>query len=56
MTIGEGWNIDQPENSKLSLLAQLLLHHNNLIQHLHYCVFCSNWSVNLLIHCTQLQF
>ncbi|MEQ2195569.1 hypothetical protein XENOCAPTIV_014873 [Xenoophorus captivus] len=38
MIIGEGQNIDGPENRELYFLAHLFLHHNRLEQRLHYYV------------------
>ncbi len=48
MTIAEGWNVDWLINRKLCLPAQLSLHHNGLVQRLHYC--CTNPSVHLTLH------
>ena len=48
VTIGEGWNKDQPVNRELCLLAQLSLHHNRPVQSPDHSRQCTNPSLDLL--------
>lgn len=45
-SIGESWNVNQLVNRKFNLTAQLSLHHDSLIQVLHYCICCTKPSIH----------
>lgn len=54
VTTGEGWSVDWLVNWELCILAQLLLHHNSLVPHPHYCSCCPYPPVSLTLDFTSV--